>query len=408
MAFGKTIESTGTSSTGGNGGNIDYEGKNNYIFDMIDAEVTKNKRGDDVKEFSALGVLNYMMTLGLHEQGVAEYDTKCALPAEGEENSQEEIEYMEKFKGAFFKWVEKDGKQIRKQCRNRQPEEELVLAFDFPSIMVEHDKFSAEGSDGIGTKPLRISWNGWFNPYKQFNTHVRNQINYKTKEMSDSNPLYKIAKAGGVLDEYIKSGYNYGVLAECVVNLDVVVEKSIYNGKTYLNYAVRNPSKVEDIKFKGKVMASKEEQLEEAKTDVEFVGIEFDSRDEQGNLISYDIDDLKQIRKEWKIAASRAVSYKPSPVNYPDFVKGCNWEESSLYKALEANGLLLNDAPQASQQQDNVAQGDSSNKSETPQQKAPEKAQKEVIDNEPPAMDWDQEIPFIDPYRRTLKLAHCM
>ena len=263
--------------------------------------------------------------------------------------------------------------------------------------MIEHDKFSAEGSDGIGTKPLRISWNGWFNPYKQFNTHVRNQINYKTKEMSESNPLYKIAKAGGVLEEYIKSGYNYGVLAECVVNLDVVVEKNVYKGSTYLDYSIRNPSKVEDIKFKGKVMASKEEQLEEAKTDVGFVGIEFDSRDEQGNPISYDVEDLKQIRKEWKIAASRAVSYKPSPVNYPDFVKGCTWEDSSLYKALEQHGLLLNDTPQASQQGVSGSQVDGSNKSETPQQKAPEKkepVQQEPQYNEPPELDFDSEIPF--------------
>lgn len=393
MAFGKKIESNG--SAGSTGGNIDFDGKNNYIFDSIDAEVTKDKRGNDVKEFSALGVLNFMMTLGLHDQGVAEYDTKCALPPEGEENSQEELAYMEKFKGAFFKWVEKDGKQIRKQCRNRQPEEELVLAFDIPSVMIDHDKFAGEGGDSIGVKPLRISWNGWFNPYKQFNAHVRNQINFKTKEMSETNPLYKIAKAGGVLDEYIKSNYNYAVLAGVVMNLDVTVTRNVYKGSTYLDYSIRNPSKVEDIKFKGKVVASKEEQLEEAKTDVEFVGIEFDECDH------YDVEDLKQIRKEWKIVASRAVSYKPSPVNYPDFVKGCEWENSTLYKALEANDLLIKEydggskttggaqtpaqsSSEASESGKGGEQGDSVEKVNAPSQKAPEP----VAYNQPP-MDFD-------------------
>lgn len=366
-------------------------------FESIDVESTKSKRGD-IKEFSSVGVCNFIMNLGWQKQDDQSYATKVPVPAEGEDNSPEELQHMADFADNYYGWVEEKGVQVRKQYRKVRPEAELAVCFDFNEHMLDYNK-SPYGKGDENLKPLRISMNGWFNPKKSFNTRVRNTINFKNKKMSENNPLYRVAKAGGVLKSFtesgnVKDGHDYALLAGVVVEFDVTAELSEWEGKKYIEYKLKNPSPVIDVKVKGKVVAAKEDIIKDAKEGIPaFVGIEFD---DEGFV--YTKEDLDAIRSEFKIIASRAVSFKPSPVKFPDFDKGCYWKDSTLYKACVEHGIWLPpeakvDGAQTTEQPKQEAQPEV--KKEIPAQKPVEATPAaKVVDSEVGEDFDDSEIPF--------------
>ncbi len=373
---------------------ISYCEYNQAQFDMIDVEATKSKKGL-IKEFSATGVLNYMQTLGYQKQPNQMYDTRQPLPEEGEEYSAGEIEDMAKFEANYYIWDTDDtGKRVRKQGRRCRPEPELVLAFDFNEYMFDYSKTPFAKSADEDLKPLRISMNGWFNPKLAFNMNIRNTINYKTKEMHEGNPLIKVAKAAGILEQFTKSGnvndgHEYALLAGATVDLDVSAELTEWKGKTYIDFKLKNPAAVVDMKLKGKVIATKESLIEDANQNLpEFVGIEYNS-----DSFTYTKEMLENMRKEWKIVASRSTSFHPNKVKSPDFTLGCEWEDSTLYKACIKHGIWL--PPEAL--------GSNGGKVDEPQQQAPaekqEPAKKEekIVYNEPAKIDNSLDDGFEDP-----------
>ena len=310
---------------------------NDYLYSLTDAveEPVEGKKNRYVKKYSSIGILNFIMDVGFQSQSDSEYDTRCALPEEGEDNSKEELEHIEKWPTNYFKWVEEKGVRKRKQYSPNRPEQEYAFFYDFPEIVVDWTKHPNEDMHKLGQKPLRISYNGRFGSMDTlvFSRTLPFRLDYKTKTLSNSNPIYKIASSSGVANKFVSSGYDLGELAGTACMWNIEFGRNVNDDKVYYNTKLQSHTPIVDVKVGGKVVATREEQIPTC--DVPFVGIPLDDP----NFV-YSEDDLGYIqnRKELVAVVSRATSFKPSPVNYPDFVIGVNFEDSTLAEALRPKG----------------------------------------------------------------------
>jgi len=283
---------------------------NDYLYDLVDAEEILDEKNNLVKTKTVGGIVNLIVEAGKQEN-IQKFDSKKALPAEGEENSSEELEVIERFPNNYFEWEKDDkGKISRKHCWP-QYLPEVLIAVDLPEIMVDYNKHPASDEEGEKLTPLRVSLNEKFRG--EISRHIILRVD-KDGKMNDKNMLYKIAKASGKLQEFIDSKYDIGVIAGAKCNWDLIYSKS--QGKediVYHNIALRDPSKIEDMVHKGKVLASREEQLADIKCDVPFTGILLNGGD-------YPEDTLLHLRSEY--------------INC--LKKGEGWEDTGLCKALTA------------------------------------------------------------------------
>lgn len=308
---------------------------NDYLYNLTDSEESpvEGKKGKYVKKYSSIGILNFIMDVGFQVQKDSEYDTKCALPEEGEENSQEELDHIQKWSNNYFKWVDEKGVRKRKQYSPNRPEQEYAFFYDFPELVVDWTKHPNEDMHKLGQKPLRISYNSRFGKMDNlgFSRTLPFRIDYKTKTLSTSNPIYKIANSSGVSSEFVSSGYDLGKLAGSACMWAIEFGRNVDGDKIYYNTKLQAHSQVLDVKVGGKVVATRQEQIPEC--DVEFVGIPLNDPE-----FTYNPEDLEYInnRKELISVVGRATSFQPSPVKYPDFVIGVDFKDSTLAKALGA------------------------------------------------------------------------
>ena len=318
-------------NTSGGGGGSDISGDewdvwNDYLYSCIGAK-EQGKDGKFKKTKQLAGYINFIMEAGYLPQQDSFYDTKCALPAEGEENSPEELEYMEKYTTSYFEWVVdysvQPNKKVRKQRSPRNPSEEIVICVDFPKIMVDYSKHPASKSDKEDLKPLRISLNGMFK-----NSFARSiNLDVKNKVMSDKSILYKTANACGVLEDFISSEYDIGVLAQGVCKWTIEYSKNVDGGNTYHKMSIKNPVAIEELELDDGTTISVASQTPSC--DVEFTGITLMDGD-------YSEENLNQVRSEFIRVMEKGVAFKPSPVKHPDFVLGIDWKDTDLAKAWEA------------------------------------------------------------------------
>jgi hypothetical protein len=338
--------------TGGSEGSVSTEQWaewGEYLHTLIKADevAVAGKKGKTTRTKTQVGILNFIMDMGFQPQADGQYDTKCALPLEGEEYSQEELAHIEKYPTNDFIWAEDDkGNTKRKQTAPKRPEQEYAFFFDFPEVMVDWTKHPNEDMHKLGQKPLRVSYNGRFGKTGQlvFNRTLPFTIDFKTKVLGSKNPIYKIADKMGVAQAFEASGYDLGVLAGKACKWSVISEKNVSGDKTFYNVTIKDASKIEEV-VAGDIKVTVEQQI--PKCDVQFVGVHF-------NAESYDPDTIEYIknRKELIEVVQRATSFKPSPVNHPDFVIGCEFKDSGLAKALgtvapqeEEKKASLPDAP---------------------------------------------------------------
>jgi len=351
---------------------------NEYQHSLIKADevAVTGKKGVVRKSKTLVGILNFIMDVGYQPQSDAQYDTKVAVPAEGEDYSAEELAHIEKYPTNDFIWVTEDnGVRKRKQTAPQRPEQEYVFFFDFPEVMIDYTKHPDEKMHKLGSKPLRVSYNGRFGKIGSlvFNRTLPFSIDYKTKTLSTKNPIYKIADKMNVAQEFEKSGYDLGTLAGKACKWTVISEKNVNGDKTYFNTTIKDAAKIEEVSAAG-ITITVAQQIPAC--DVEFVGIHFNGE-------SYDPDSIEYIknRKELIEVAQRAVSFKPSPVNHPDFVIGVDFKDSGLAKALG----VVTDTPKAESSPapaKDVAQGTT---------KAPEASKS----TPPVGMDsFDPDVPF--------------
>lgn len=346
MAFGKKAATPVSNGNGGGSGNYDpsqWDAWNAHVYEEVfDGEWTTLSNGKQRKEVVAVGVLNMIFDIGTQAQGDASMESKLAKPEEGEEYSAEELAEMEKYPTNYFKWVDdyRDGKKItvRKKFWPKDPESELIFAIDFPAHKADYSKHPM--ADGVGeTKAYRIDYNGKdFKDRSQLGKHITNTPHWKTKKFSDKDIKYKIATAAGVIDTYMNDGHDLAHLVQATCNWTVVITKEVKerDGKTFTNYyeSIKNPSPISDIKFQGKVFATKEEQLALKDEAPEFCGILMNGGE-------YSKDQLRQVRGMWWGVAKQAAAWdKGAKLGWDNSVmEGEGWEGSDLEKAYKEFGF---------------------------------------------------------------------
>ena len=372
---------------------------NNYYYGLLDvAEKPSTNKDGEVKpnyfhkKKTVVGIANLFVDCGLQPQQDAQYKSKVAPPAEGEEYSAEELAHIEKYPSNDFVW--KDGKVggERIQTAPVRPTQEYAIFFDFPSIVVDWTKHPIEALHSLGQKPLRISYNGYmkWKGVEGFAKRLAFDPNYKTKLLSTKSPLYKLSEFMGVEEDYVSSGYNLAKLAGKAVKFEVVMEKNTYDGREYYSTVIKNPSKIEAVEA-GDVVVTVEQQIPQC--DIEPQSVPLNLREGQ----SYDEVALGTVKHDrgLKAVLPRMVEFKPSPEKHPDFVLGIKFDETMLSEKLGEFGG--NTPVQASSNQSGEDKTSKVSDSPTKGEKVPEKtgnASEKVDSFEEPEIDFDDSIPF--------------
>lgn len=263
MGFSKKVgvQQSGTQN------NVDSEAWgewNKYQYDCFSAKEKEMANGKLRKEKTLIGQVNLIMDLGTPPAPDNKWATKCALPLEGEEYSQEEIEWKEKNPTHDFIWDEEWDETLRKRVPVRKqtspsyPSQEFGVAVDFPQILIDYSKHPNSTTDVEDLRPLRISLNGSF--HQQFPKPITFDGSYKP--VSDKNLIYKICSAAGREKELLDSQFDIGVAAEARCNFLVRLDlKEKDNGGYNLYPSASKPTPVEDIDVAG-VELSAEQQVE--------------------------------------------------------------------------------------------------------------------------------------------------
>lgn len=381
MTFSKKVQT----QQGNGAASGDWETYNNAVWAAFDVDSSVNAKGKEVKEGDVIGVLNFIQELGNQPLPPASMKSNFPVPAEGEDNSPEELARLVDYPNNWFAWDSewKDGvkTQVRKVYWNQNPQETLVLAVDFPSIQVDYGLHPAS-PDGTDIKPFRIDYNGKYKGV--FERTVTNTPNWKTGKFGDKDVKYKIATACGNLAEYQEDQHDLAHLVQATCNWRVVMDKNTdANGKTYFNVKIKEPTAIKDIKTR-KDNYTVAEQLEDNKCDVAFCGILFDGSD-------YAKEDLLQVRDFWWEEAKKAVQFDKNEgtARTGNWFEGMDWKDSGLAKAYALHGFGEN-TPAQSSSQGNAATQSGGDGGSVPEKKEPAK-----VELSESGIDFDEDsIPF--------------
>ena len=326
MTFSFTPETASSGGTGGGSAVSDDQWKewNDYYYSLLDGKEQphKNKQGDIVegrfyKKKKLVGKLAMLVDCGLQPQPDSSYEWKGEITEE---------EHIAKYPDNYFKTV--DGKRM--QFKPERPTQEFAFYFDFPKIMVDWTKHPIEALHSLGQKPLRVSYNGYFKNSNMglegFAKQLRFAPNFRTGKVSPNNPIYKIATAMNVADEFESSNYDFGKLAGGYCFFDVYITKNTYNGKSYYDAEIKNYSEITEIEA-GENTITVEQQIPQS--DIPFVGVTLN-----GGNYSDEVLDMVSHKKELMAVLPRAKAFQPNATKNPDFWLGCNWKDSDLCKAL--------------------------------------------------------------------------
>lgn len=256
-----------------------------YQYDTFKGKARELPNGKFRKEKNLIGKVNLIVDLGFPPAADSQWKTECALPSNGEEYSQEEVQWMEKNPTHNFIWeqewddTKKSRVTVRKQTSPSYPAQEYGVAVDFPQVMIDYSKHPQVESTEEDLRPLRISLNGNFN-HKFFKTIV---FDGSFKPVSDKNLVYKICVAAGLEKELISSEFDIATAAGVTCNFSVRADLDDQtdednNGKVYVNWNASKPSAIEDLETpQGEWSA--DEQIQgafEGKYVPEFTGILLD------------------------------------------------------------------------------------------------------------------------------------
>ena len=168
-----------------------------------------------------------------------------------------EVAFIQENKEADFIWDNEwnptggtDGKgaseKVRKQTSPAQPSQEYGLCVDVPSWMVNfalHPNAPEDAPDDW--RPMRISLNGNFKGEIQNN--ITFEVDYRTKEVRETNIIRKICIAAGRDEELRNEDWDIGVAAGAVCNMKVTSDFSVDGEYTNHNTGASQPSAIEDM-----------------------------------------------------------------------------------------------------------------------------------------------------------------
>lgn len=377
---------------------------NQYQFDCFNAKVKELANGKKRKEKTLIGKVNFIMHLGTPPAFPSKWETKCALPQEGEEYSQEELAWKQQNPSHDFVWdmewndVTKKRERVRKQTSPSYPQNEFGVAVDFPQVMVDFSKHPSSKNEQPDLRPLRVSLNGSFHS-DYFKTIT---FDGGFKPVSDKNLIYKICSAAGKEKQLIESGFDIGVAAESICNFTVRMDLSENKetGRLYLNVTASKPSAVEDLDVAG-VELSAEQQIDSVIKNAPlspFVGILLNGQtytDEMLGMLGKDTYGFVKRASTSKTFTISGVSKKNGEPY--SFEKGVDYIGSDFQKAWDkfSGSNTSNNAPQASQQGLSNKQDVDAGTSNTPREEAPAANKEAIIPqapvyNEPP-FDFDDD-----------------
>lgn len=365
-----------------------YSAWSEHQWEALDVTEVNKGNGKFEKSYDFIGTVNFLMELGYQPNNMMTMKSNINAPVGDEENSPEELERLKGFpKNEFFWDTEyKDNKatKVRKVRWPIFPEEEIVIAVDFPSIKLNYalNPFSTaeEGTEDI--KECRIDWNGRWKG--AFNRKINNTVSYKTKRLSDKSIQYKIATAAGNLDTYINDGHQLADLAGVVCNWTIKMTKTVKGEEVfYSDMVLGDPSPLQDIK--GRHAYTIAEQLEDNLSANEVCGIQL-----QGG--TYTPKELNQVRFMWWKKAMQATQFDKNAdsTRTGEWLEGVNWADSDLAKACAEFNIEL----PYTQGQQSTPTAQSEPAKETAATKVDKTPKQEPIVNTAEPMDFDDSIPF--------------
>lgn len=399
----------------GQEGNTDYAASDEwkrYQFETFKAKVQELNNGKQRKEKTVACVVNLIVDLGTPAGVVDTYKTKCELPLEGQDYSQEEEDYMAKNKGTDFIWdkewdatVDNDrggkGKMVpaRKQTRIANPTQEFGIAVDVPSVLIDFSKHPNSTSTEPDLRPLRISLNGWSNFSKSFKKVIKFQMGWNDTEIHENNFVRKIAKAAEVEGDLAKK-WDIGEIVQAVCNFKVRMDLQDNDKGTYLDIEALSPSIIEDTEDEdGEIVVSAERKREKAlqcETLAPFTGILLDGMDYTDEMLSMIGSDhfrfIERAETSRRLVVREGISTKtgkPYSIEEGFDYEGCDFQKAyDKWKEKKAKG---GSGGKPAEKKEVVKE------QPKPQQKPAEKIPEEKVDNGMFGEDDDffnDEVPF--------------
>jgi len=369
MAFSKKAAADQPMNTGNgeSGGGVSQEERNAwnlYQWECFNAKAKELANGKKRKEKSLIGVVSYIQDLGFPPAKDSEWTTKCALPAEGEEYSQEELAWKEKNPTHDFVWTmeyndqTKKSERVRKQTSPSFPQQEYGVTVDFPQVMIDHSKNPNESMRHLGEKPLRVCLNGSTGFHTDFYKTIVFDGSYKP--VRENNLVYKICAAAGREKELISSEFDIATLAEAVCSFTVKadLDDRDYNeedgsGKVGVFFSCAKPTEVQDLDMPDDSVFTADQQIKKAfdgKELMPFIGALLDdvshlSQDEM-KYISLDSYGFLKRASSSKTFLIEGVSKKTG--NEYSFEKGVDYTSTPFAKAIsEIRGEQSQEQPPA-------------------------------------------------------------
>lgn len=391
MGFSKKVKSN--SGSGSSVSSDEWNAWNELMWDAFDVDAVTDAKGKEVKKSDVIGTLNFIMELGNQPQAPFAMKSNLPVPEEGEDNSPEELERLEKFPNNWFEWrkewdnSKKAMVETRMVCWDQDPQETLVLAVDFPSILIDYNQHPLAESEDENLKPLRVDYNGKFKEH--FERQVSNELNWKTGKFGDKDVKYKIATACNFLEEYQQDDHDLAHLVQATCNWELEMTRNESDGKVFYKIKIKNPKPIQDIKVR-KDVYTVDQQLEDNKCEVPFTGILFDSDDPS----DYTKDMLQQVRGFWWDQAKKSVQIDKNKGTDRDgeWLKGVNWKDSALYRAAKKYGFVDSVKDNTETEPENTSQKSSEAKSEDKEKKVTKSKPEPKSE---PQMDFDDDIPFM-------------
>jgi len=415
------------------GGSSDYDASawnewNAYLHEQHPAKKGVDKGTKNRKTKVISGCVNWVMELGTPPAPDNEWKVKedWVAPAEGQDYSDYEIEFMKANPNTDFIWTkewndnDKKMQTVRKQTSPAQASQEYGVCVDFPSWLVDYSKHpNAPENAEEDLRPMRVSLNGKFRGEVQrpisFETH------WKTGEISDKNIIRKICAAAGRDQELIDSGWDIGTVAGAVCNFKVTSDLNDTGDAVFYTASASSPTPIEDMynpMDEDELIASAEAQIKkvaENKYLAPFTGIllDMDMEDYTDDLLqmAYTTGTAHAFLKRAEMSRSTLIEGVSAKTGKEySFEKGIDFETTNFAKALE-KWKKKNDKGGDSSSSKPSGKGSSGEGKQTPtdsgktSQKAPEKespkvnaSKPEPVKSEPePPTDWDDEddmIPF--------------
>jgi len=336
MGFSRNVESQNKSTNTDNEALSEF---NRYVFE----ECLKGKEktlpnGKRRKEKQCIGRVGLIMDLGKPPAPDKLFESKAALPEEGQPYSEEETEIIRKQPWKDFLWSEEwdndAGKRVTKRMESAKqfPKQEYGILLDFPDVLVDWTKHPVEALHKLGTKPLRVSLNGKMQ--QQF-FKVVTFDGGREGVISDKNLVYKICTAAGREQELLDSKFDIATAAEAMCLFNLTLD---FDG-TYLNSRASNPATVEDIEFDGEVVATAEQRIKKASEApfADFVGILLDMADEDytDEMLEMVAADTYGFIYRASLNKQERIQGKRKDGSEYDFLAGIDFENTPFNKALE-------------------------------------------------------------------------